>query len=298
MTTSSTSQAKLLDPGLRSIYNDEATILSDEFTQFVNVQTMNEPYITDYKMAFFGLIPSQPEGQAVTYDDPIAGTTKVYTPSPYGLGFRVTKIMMRDDRYRQVAKAPRHLQRSVRQTVNVLGASAHNNAFSTSFVGFTAAEALISTTHQLLGGGVYPNRPATHADLSIAVLQAASIRMEKTVSERGFQTPIKPSMLVIPQDSRYIAAEILKTPLMPYTDQNTKNILAGEFGFKVWHFLTDTDSWYLHGGSSDINFFWRDKPEFSSGDDFDTGDSKHKVYFRVCESQFGDWRGIDGSSGG
>jgi len=298
MTTASTSQAKLLDPGLRSIFNDEAAILSDEFNQFVNVQTMNEPFITDYKMAFFGLIPELPEGQPVTYDDPIAGTTKRYDPTAYGLGFRVTKIMLRDDRYRQVARAPRHLQRSVRQSVNVLGAAAHNNAFSTSFVGYNAGESLISTSHALLGGGTFANRPATDADISIAVLQAASIRMEKTVSERGFQTPIVPKILIIPQDSRYIAAEILKTPLLPFTNENTINALSGEFGFKVWHFITDTDSWYLQGSSTDINAFWRDKPEFSSGDDFDTGDSKHKVYLRFAESQFGDWRGIDGSSGG
>ena len=46
-----------------------------------------------------------------------------------------------------------------------------------------------------------------------------------------------------------------------------------------------------------IRCYWRDKPEFSSGDDFDTGDSKHKVWFRFMESQYTDWRGIDGSQG-
>lgn len=297
MTTATASQAKLLDPGLRSIYNDEAAMFPDEYKSYVNLSTMDEPYYTDYKMAYFGLVPEKPEGQSITYDDPISGTTKRYDPTAYGLGFRVTKEMLRDDRYSQIKRATKHLSRSVKQSLNVLGASAFNNAFSTSFVGFNAGESLCSTSHALLGGGTYANRPTTDAALSVSALQAASIRMEKTVSERGFNTPIKASRLVIPVDLKYVAAEILKTPELPYTADNTINVLKGEFGFNVWHFLTSSTAWYLLGPSHDINMFWRDKPEFSSGDDFDTGDSKHKVYFRVCESQYGDWRGIDGTDG-
>jgi hypothetical protein len=300
VTTATQSQAKLLDPGLRSIYNDEAMLFPDEYPAYVNVSTMDEPYYTDYKMAFFGLIPEKPEGQSITYDDPLAGTTKRYDVTPYGLGYRVTKEMLRDDRYSQIKRATKHLARSVKQSVNILGASAYNNAFldtPANFTGFNASESLCDTSHTLLGGGTYSNRPATDAALSVTALQAASIRMEKTVSERGFNTPIKATKLVIPVDLKYVAMEILKTPELPYTDQNTINAIKGEFGHSVWHFLTSSTAWFLIGSSHDINFFWRDKPAFSSGDDFDTGDSKHKVYLRLCESQFGDWRGIDGTDG-
>jgi hypothetical protein len=269
----------------------------DEYPAHVNVSTMDEPFYTDYKMAFFGLVPKKPEGQSITYDDPIAGTTKRYDPTAYGLGFRVTKEMLRDDRYSQIKRATKHLARSVKQSINVLGASAYNNAFDTAFIGYNAGESLCSTSHALLGGGTYANRPTTDAALSVAALQAASIRMEKTVSERGFNTPIKPMKLVIPVDLKYVATEILKTPELPYTTDNTINALKGEFGFTVWHFLTSTTAWFLVASSHEINAFWRDKPEFSSGDDFDTGDSKHKVYFRFAESQFSDWRGIDGTDG-
>lgn len=296
MTTVSASQAKLLDPGLRSIYNDEATMFPDEFGTFVHVETMEEPYVTEYKMAFLGLIPKKPEGQATTYDDPIAGTTKRYDPTAYGLGFRVTQEMLRDDRYSQIKRAPKHLARSVKQTVNSLGAAAYNNAFDTTKVGFNAGESLCSTTHVLLGGGSYSNRPNPDATLSVAALQAALIRLEKTVSERGFNTPLKGTVLVIPTDLQYVAKEILKTPELPYTTDNTINSINGLLQYKVWHFLVDTNDWFiLAGDNHDIKFMWRDKPNFSSGDDFDTGDSKHKVYFRCVESQFSDWRGIDGS---
>lgn len=296
MTVTTTSQATLLDPAIRKIYNDEAGLFPDEYTTFVNVMTMNEPFITDYKMAFLGLVPTKPEGQAVTYDDPIAGTTRRYDPIAYGLAFRVTKEMLRDDRYSQIKRTSKHLARSVKQSINVLGAAAFNNAFDTAFVGFNAGESLCDTSHALLGGGTFANRPATDAALSIAGLQAASIRMEQTVSERGFNTPIKPMTLVIPEDLRYTATEILKTPLLPFTTDNTINALKGEFGHRTWHFLTDTNNWFLLAGKHDINFWWRDRPEFSSGDDFDTGDSKHKVYYRNTDSQYGDWRGIDGNA--
>jgi hypothetical protein len=297
MTTTRLSQARLLDPGLRTIYNDEDAMFQQEGPQFVKVDTMNEPYLTDYKMAFFGLVPQKPEGEAVTYDDTIPGTTVRYDPTAYGLAFRATKEAVRDERYGQLKRMTIHLNRSVNQTVNILQAAGFNNAFSTSFVGFTAGEALCSTAHALLGGGTYANRPSPDAVLSIAALQAAKIRMEKTVSERGFNTPLYPAKLVIPTELQYTAEEILKAPTLPYTNENTINVLKGAFGFQVWHFLTGTKVWFLIAkGGHDVQFFWRDKPEFTSGDDFDTGDSKHKVYFRCMESRFGTWRGIDGSN--
>ena len=68
--------------------------------------------------------------------------------------------------------------------------------------------------------------------------------------------------------------------------------------YRIWHFLSDTDAWFaINPAIHSIRCYWRDKPEFSSGDDFDTGDSKHKVWFRFMESQYTDWRGIDGSQG-
>src|SRR3989304_5698204 len=101
MTTTTLSQAKLLDTGLRTVYNDEGALFPDEGSQFVKVDTMNEPFLTDYKMAFLGLVPTKPEGEAVTYDDTIPGATVRYDPTAYGLAFRATKESLRDDRYSQ-----------------------------------------------------------------------------------------------------------------------------------------------------------------------------------------------------
>ena len=290
--------ARLLDPGLRKINDDSMMMVPLEMSQFVNVSTMDEPYFTDYKLAGLGLLPIKPEGQAVTYDSPIPGTTKRYDPIAYGMGFRSTHEAVRDERYGQLKKLSAMLGRAVQQSVNILGSSAFNNAFSTSFVGFNAGESLCSTSHALLGGGTYANRPATNTALSVSGLQAAVIRMEKTLSERGFNIPIKPRVLVIPVDLLYVAKEILKSEKIPYSVENTYNAIKDSgFGFKEWHFLTSATAWFLLGPDHDINMFWREKPSFASGDDFDTGDAKHKVYLSVTTSQFGDWKGIDGNDG-
>jgi len=297
-TVVTTTLSRLLDPGLRRIFSDNMAMVADEYGPFVNVETMDEPYFTDYKMAYFGLIPQKPEGQPISYDAPIPGTTKRYDPVNFGMGFRSTHEAVRDERYGQLKKMSSHLGRSVKQSVNILGASAYNNAFSTSFAGFVTGESLCSTSHALLGGGTYANRPSTDVALSVAGLQAAVIRMEKTVSDRGFNTPIKPRLLVIPVDLRYVAKEILKTPELPYTNQNTINAIRDEgLMFREWHFLTSTTAWFLLASDHDINMFWREKPVFASGDDFDTGDAKHKTYFSIAKSDWGEWRGIDGTDG-
>jgi hypothetical protein len=297
-TVVSTTLSRLLDPGLRRIFSDEAAMVADEYTMFNNVETLTEPYFTDYDMAFLGLVPQIFEGQAVTYDSPIPGNTKRYDPLEYALGFRSTHKAVRDERYGQLKKMSKHLGRSVKQTINLIGASAYNNAFSTSFTGFRSGESLCSTTHVLLGGGSYANRPSTDATLGVAALQAAVIRMEKTVSERGFQTPMSPKLLVIPTDLRFVAKEVLRTPNVPYSADNTINAIKDEgISFREWHFLTSTTAWFLLASDHDINMFWREKPTFASGDDFDTGDAKHKVYMSLSTPSFGSWRGIDGTDG-
>ena len=88
----------------------------------------------------------------------------------------------------------------------------------------------------------------------------------------------------------------MKTPTKPYSADSTINSIRGQYSSKVWHYLTAPLTWFVISADHDIRFMWRDKPEFSSGDDFDTGDSKHKVWFRVMESRYGDWRGIYGSN--
>ena len=48
------------------------------------------------------------------YDDPLPGFNKTYVHAQYGLGFKVTKVAMDDDKFNVVKKLATELGRSAR----------------------------------------------------------------------------------------------------------------------------------------------------------------------------------------
>lgn len=295
--TRTTDFSNLLAPGLRKIFFDDLAERPLEYSQIANMTTTQRNFEDDYQMAGLPTMPTKPQGTAITYEDPISGATKRYTPVSFGLGFRVTQEMWDDDLYGQIKKMPKELAMSARHAQEVNWWAVLNNAFSTTLT-FDGL-ALAHTAHTLLGGGTYANRPSTDADLSITSLQAAIDSFEGMINERGMPRAITPTRLVIPYQTKWIAREILGSSQKPYTANNEINPLMDEdLKYFVSHFLTDTDSWFLLSEKAyhSLTFMWRTNPKFDNADDFDTGDAKFKAFMRFAVG-VSDWRGVYGTTG-
>ncbi len=298
MATSTGTLASLLAPGLRKVYYDRLKDLPNEWTQIFNVETSKRAYEEDQVIAGLGLAQQKPEGQSIIYADPQEGGRVRYTHTSWGLGFRVTKEMYDDDLYGVMKKMARSLARAAEKRIEYIAFSVLNNAWDPNFAG-ADGQPLCSTAHPLVKGGTYANTPAIQADLSVAALQAACINFENTPDEEGIIVGIKPKLLVVGPDNRFIAREILGSDYKPYTSDNEINALKDlDLQVVVVHYLTDPDAWYLLApkGEHDLNFFWRYKPDFKEADDFDTRDAKFSTFFR-CSVGFTDWRGVYGSQG-
>jgi hypothetical protein len=50
-------------------------------------------------------------------------------------------------------------------------------------------------------------------------------------------------------------------------------------------------------GQHDLNFFYRDRPMYDSWDDPTTKNAVFAVYQRHTDSEYGSWKGTDGSTG-
>jgi hypothetical protein len=299
MTITTQGFSELLAPGLHDIFFDKYdTKIPMEFERTMNVRTTRRNYEEDLEMAPVGTLQTKPEGTPTVFVDPVQGTKKRYTWTAWSLGIRGTKEGFDDDLYGILEKATKRLAVSSRQTQEILGVAPLNNAFDNTVVGFKAGEALCETAHSLLNAGAttVSNQHATDASLTVAALQSLRIIMEQTVDEAGAPIPLKPTTLLIPEDLMNLAAEILKTAQKPFTADNTINILHGDFGFMVNHYLSSTTAYFLFASEHDVNVWKRTRPEFSNGDDFTTGDALFKVYLREG-SGFGDWRGVAGSAG-
>jgi hypothetical protein len=290
--------SNLLAPGYRKVVFETYKERPIEGTKLINMNTSKRAYEEDINLAGFGSLVPKVEGGPVTYQDPKQGTPKRYLWTTYALAFRITQEMMEDELYGMVGnKLSRSLGRSARNNKEIVMASVLNNAFDTAFVGFTAAESLISTTHTSLRGVVQANRPAVEADLSLPALQAALEHFHNLKDESGISAVFNPRWLVHGVSNYFLANQLLKTPLLPGGNMNDINQVQREGITPVLsHFLTDDDAWYLIADNHDMNFFERRPFMFSNTDDFETGDAKFKGTQRNGAG-FGDWRGVYGSTG-
>ncbi len=251
----------------------------------------------------------------VPFDSIYQGYDSTCTPYTYWLAYTIDQETVEDDPQGllggQLATA---LAQSGRETLETLAATPFNASTSTSYcspwqTGSSASSpdgvALLATNHPILSGGTYANCPSSHVDLSVASLQAARTRMEKMQGARGQRWTMEATTLVVPTDSRWLMEEILGSDKLPYTADNTPNVVKKGLTGVVWSRLTDSDCWFLlaqkAGGLGQKGHMatcvMRIPPQFDRDNVFETGDRRYKGRMRVGFA-IPDFRGIDGSIGG
>jgi hypothetical protein len=288
--------AALLAPGLRQVIFDDLAQHAEEYSQFFNIFPSESAYEEEQLVAGLGSVPIKPEGESLSYDEPIMGGSYRYTHQAYGLGFQVTREMWDDDKYGIMRKVSQDFAGGIRQTLEATHANVLNNGFTTTKT--IDGETLFNTAHPLLGGSSYSNRSATDIALSISGLQEILLLFEKMVNERGLLRRMVPQRLLIPVDLQFKAQEILFSSYKPYTGNNEVNSMQGRLDPFTNHYLTSTTAWFVLGSNSDhtLQSFWRVKPQFESQDDFDTKGAKYSVYFRFSAGVT-NWHGTAGSDG-
>lgn len=289
----------LLAPDLRRVYMETGKERPLEYPTLFNVDDMEWNPVTDRQISGLGTMPAKNEGAQFTLDEPLLGGTKSYEATPYGLAVEITFEMWRDDLYGVMRELSAELARASRNRQEVDAWSILNNAFSTSFVGFTGAESLCSTAHVGLDGVTRANRPSPEIGFSVTGIQSAIRRFETMTDERGMPRLMAPTMAIITPTNKFAAREVLGSSGAPYTPDNELNALIEEdLSWMVAHFVTTATNWWLIAakGVHDLNFLWRDHPIFDNFDDPWTKNAIFTSYQRHTKG-FGSWRGVDGSTG-
>lgn len=292
--------SELLAPDLRKVYFDNGDKYPREYEVFMNVQDMEWNPITDQQVSGLGTMPSKPEGTQFTMDEVIMGGTKTYTAEPYGLAVEITYEAWRDELYGVFREMVTCLAEAGRNREEVAAHTVLNNAFSTSYTGFTASESLCSTSHTALNGDTQANRPSVDIGFSITGLQAGEQAFQDLKNERGLQIRLKPSMCMVTSADMYTAREILGSPKKPYTFDNEINaLIEDDLYYMVDHYITTSTYWFLlaRKGTHDLNFFWRDRPKPDMFDDPWTRNGIFTTYQRHTEGAYASWRGVYGSTG-
>ena len=291
--------SELLGPDYRQVYIETGKERPKEYPLVANVQDMPYNPISDFQVSGLASMPEKPEGSQFSFDEILMGGTKTYTATPYGLAVEITWEAWRDELYGVMQEMVRCLARAGRNREEVAFWSIFNNAFSTSYVGFTASESLCSIAHNGLDGESRANRPSPDIGYSITGIQNAVTRFENMTDDRDMPRLMSPVMSVITPTNKFIAREIWGSGGKPYTADNEINALVDEdMSYMVCHYLTTATYWFLLAakGQHDLNWFWRDRPIFDMFDDPLTKNAIATAYQRHTQG-FGTWRGVDGSTG-
>ena len=279
------SRAQLLKellPGLNALFGMEYSRYSEEHKEIYETETSERSFEEETKLSGFSAAPVKNEGQAIAYDNAQEAWTARYNHETIALGFAITEEAVEDNLYDSLSKRYTKAQaRAMAYTKQVKAASILNNAFSPAYTGGDGVS-LISTAHPLVSGGTNSNRPTVAADLNETSLESAVIQIAGWTDERGLLIAAKPRKLVVPPPLMFVAKRLLDTELRVGTTDNDINALKAmgsiPEGYKVNHFLTDTNAWFLMTDvPNGLKHFVRSPLATSMDGDFDTGNVRYKA---------------------
>jgi hypothetical protein len=297
------SRAQLLKellPGLNALFGMEYEAYEGEHAEIYETETSERSFEEEVKLSGFGSAPVKAEGSAISYDNAQEAFTARYTHETVALGFSITEEAMEDNLYDSLsARYTKALARAMAFTKQVKAASLLNTGFDD----FRSGDGvfLFSASHPTVAGGVNSNRPSVASDLNETSLEQAVIDIAGYTDERGLLIAARPRKLIVPPALMFVATRLLQTELRVGTADNDLNALKSNGsipeGYRVNHYLTDNDAWFL---TTDIpngmKHFVRTPISTSMDGDFDTGNVRYKSRERYS---FGvsDPLGIYGSPG-
>ncbi len=307
MAISRSQLVKELEPGLNALFGLEYNRYDNEHAEIFITETSDRAFEEEVMLSGFASAAAKSEGAPVVFDDATEAYTSRYTHQTFALAFAITEEAIEDNLYdRLAARYTRALARSMSQTKQQIAADVLNNAFNSAVKGGDGKE-LCSTDHPLANGGTFSNELATAADLSETSLEQSLIDIAAFVDERGLKIALQGVKLIIPKELQFTAERVLKTPLSTTAGGSNafaKNDINAVLnmgmipqGYRVNHFLTDTDAFFIiTDAPNGLKHFVRSPIKTAIEGDFDTGNVRFKARERYSFG-FSDARGIFGSPG-
>ena len=273
---------KELEPGLNALFGLEYSRYENEHAEIYLTETSDRAFEEEVMLSGFGSAPVKQEGAAVVFDQANEAYTARYTHETIALAFAITEEAIEDNLYDRLAgRYTRALARSMSNTKQVKAAAVLNQAQITTVTGGDGVS-LINNSHPLANGNTFSNVLATAADLNETSLEQSLIDIAGFVDERGLRIAVQGTKMIIPKELQFTAERILKSPLRVGTADNDINAIGNmgmlPQGYRVNHFLTDTDSFFiLTDIPNGLKHFERAPLRTALEGDFDTGNVRFKA---------------------
>ena len=272
---------KELLPGLNALFGLEYEKYENEHSEIYETESSERSFEEEVKLSGFGAAPVKPEGSSISFDTAQESFTARYNHETVAMGFSITEEAVEDNLYDSLsARYTKALARGMAYTKQTKAAALLNTGFDT----FNSGDGvtLFSTSHPTVQGGNNSNRPSTNSDLNETSLEQAVIDIAAFKDERGLLIAARPRKLIVPPALMFVATRLLQSEMRTGTADNDINALVNNGsipeGFRVNHYLTDTDAFFL---TTDIpngmKHFERTPMTTQMDGDFDTGNVRYKA---------------------
>jgi len=295
---------KELEPGLNALFGLEYNRYDNESAEIYVTESSDRAFEEEVMLSGFANADVKAEGQGVSYDEAQETYTARYTMETIALAFAITEEAIEDNLYdRLSSRYTKALARSMSNAKQVKAASPLNNGLPGVTTGkFTSGDGanLFSTSHSTIAGNV-KNTLTTQADLNETSLEQSLIDIAALTDERGLRIAAKGVKMIVPSANQFNAERILKSQGRTQTADNDINAINSmgmiPQGYRVNHFLTDADSFYIITDvPNGMKHFERTPLTTSMEGDFDTGNVRYKARERYVYG-VSDFRGIFGVEG-
>jgi hypothetical protein len=273
---------KELEPGLNALFGLEYNRYDNEHTEIYATESSDRAFEEEVMLSGFAGAPVKQEGAMVVFDQANEAFTARYSHETIALAFAITEEAIEDNLYDKLAgRYTRALARSMSNTKQVKAAAVLNRAQVTTATGGDGVP-LIANNHPLATGGTFSNVLAVAADLNETSLEQSLIDIAGFVDERGLKIALSGRKMIIPKELQFTAERIMKSPLRSATADNDINAIMNmgmvPEGYRVNHFLTDTDSFFLLTDvPNGLKHFVRSPIKTAMEGDFDTGNVRFKA---------------------
>ena len=295
---------KELEPGLNALFGLEYNRYDNESAEIYVTESSDRAFEEEVMLSGFANADVKAEGQGVSYDEAQETYTARYTMETIALAFAITEEAIEDNLYdRLSSRYTKALARSMSNAKQVKAAAPLNNGLPSVTTGkFISGDGanLFSTSHSTIAGNV-KNTLTTQADLNETSLEQSLIDIAALTDERGLRIAAKGVKMIVPSANQFNAERILKSQGRTQTADNDINAINSmgmiPQGYRVNHFLTDADSFYIITDvPNGMKHFERTPLTTSMEGDFDTGNVRYKARERYVYG-VSDFRGIFGVEG-
>lgn len=282
-------------PVLDSLIYDEYDKYPDHLADIFNMEDTDQWGEQDLTMAGIKPAVQKNEGENVTFDAPIEGFAKTYIPVEYSIAVSFSQVLIEDDRLNLVQGTYRSLGLAMYQTRQIVGFNVLNNGFTDT--GPDSAS-LFNSSHTMIGGHTYGNRPSTDIALSIAGFREMEVDMMRQVNHRNINIAVMPQVVAVPPELKHTGLELIKSTDRPDTSNRAVNVHHGLYKLVVSPFLTSTTAWFAFTTPSQhkLKFLDRIAPETETWQDKPSGDVNTKIRARFVAS-YSDFIGAWGTTG-